>query len=592
MVKKVKTIFILSFCLAIILSFISGCFSDGSGALNQKSTSQNEDENSIDSSIGQKLKELVTKMVSPPVILSHESGEIIYGSGDKELIFIKGSAEKGNTVEIYVNGVQEQQSVAVDNNGYFETLNGVEINEGENVIELLSVSPSGIKSTSTRFSLFLVVPQKVEYSLYSDSTSLKEIGDFYYTDAANPLVYVYGNHLPASTVFIQINDKIVGQIECDSGGSFELEDVALKQGNNEVAVWAKSSSGFMSAPVFKDVVVYRDLEVPYPVNLTGYKQGNANYLSWGTSVDTDFNSYKLVRVENPCINPEYPVNDVIATFSDINSKNYIDNDIISGKSYYYTLWVLDKTGNAVSSNVVAIPKPVYSITIKPLPSTGDSTISRREWFYQPFEITNTGNVTVDVQPFMAWIKLDPSFDQTEEVTPIWEVHLWNPNESEQYYYSNEAIYETYIADWAKTSGYTTTEETTTYSTDGLTKTVTVTETTQLTEYSEVNLKRVMTTTTETTITEIDLTGVEDPVETITTDTKTELVEPEKIGSLIEGLEPGERIIVEVKIQNIAAENGEKIIAHFHFAPVDCDGHFYTDEIVSTGDVIATGRSRS
>jgi len=101
----------------------------------------------------------------------------------------------------------------------------------------------------------------------------------------------------------------------------------------------------------------------------------------------------------------------------------------------------------------------------------------------------------------------------------------------------------------------------------------------------------MTITTETTITETDLT-TGSSTETTTTDTSTEVVEPEKIGNPIEGLKPGERVIVEVKIQNIAAENGEKIIAHFHFAPVDCDGHFYIDEIVSTGDVTVTGRSRN
>ena len=41
-------------------------------------------------------------------------------------------------------------------------------------------------------------------------------------------------------------------------------------------------------------------------------------------------------------------------------------------------------------------------------------------------------------------------------------------------------------------GYTTTEEETTYSTDGLTKTVTVIETTQKTEKNDLNLKRIMT----------------------------------------------------------------------------------------------------
>ena len=111
------------------------------------------------------------------------------------------------------------------------------------------------------------------------------------------------------------------------------------------------------------------------------------------------------------------------------------------------------------------------------------------------------------------------------------------------------------------------------------------------EESEVNLKKIMTVTTKTTITATNLsTGAE--TVTTTTDTDTEIVEPEIIGSPITGLEPGEKIIIEVKVQNIAAENGEKIIVHFHFAPVDCDGHFYIDEIVSTLDIIVIGKSRN
>ena len=590
MFKRVKTIFIVLFCLVVILLYTSACFSNGSDLLMQKD-SKSEAGGSNSFSINQKLNELKNRMVSPPVVLSHESGEIIYGSGDKELIFIKGYADKGNTIEVYVNGVLEQDNVVVDNNGVFETLNGVEIIEGENIIELISVSPSGRKSNPTEFNLFLSVPQKVDYKVYDSAESLNEIGDVYYSEDINPLVYINGSHLPSSQIFIQVNDKVVGEVESSSSGVFELDEVMLNQGNNEIAIWAISADGFASAPVFKDIMVNRDLDVPYPSSLSGYNQGNANYLSWTPSIDTDFDSYKLVRVEDPCTNPEYPGDDVIATFSKIDSLNYIDNDIISGKSYYYTLWTVDKAGRKVSSNVVAIPKPVYSITIKPLSPSGDSTISRREWFYQPFEITNTGNITFDVQPFMVWIKLDPNPDEEMEISPLWEIHIWNPDIPEQYYYSNEEVYETYIADWAKTDGYTEIEEETTYSSDGLTKTVTVTETTYKTEYSKVNLKRIMTVTTETTITVTDLTtGIS--TETTTTDTSTEVVEPEKIGNPIEGLKPGEKIIVEVKIQNIAAENGEKIIAHFHFAPVDCDGHFYIDEIVSTGDVTVTGRSRN
>ncbi len=591
MAKKIRNFIIMLSCLAVVTSLVAGCFPGGSSEINQDSTPRTEDADEVNDYVNQKINELIDKMLSPPVILSHESGEIIYGSGEKELIFIKGYTDKGCSVEVHVNGEQVQENIAVDANGNFETLNGVEISEGENNIELISVNTAGRKSTATAFNLFLVVPQKVEYAVYDNVTSLEEIKDNYYTEQIDPMVYIYGSHLPSSKVFVQVNNKIVGEIECDSSGMFGLEDVILQQGSNEIAIWARSGDGFISAPVFENVTVHRDLDVPYPVNLTGYVQGNANYLSWNTSVDSDFDSYKLVRVEDPCINPEYPADDVIVTFSDISVNNYIDDDIKGGKSYYYTLWTLDMAGNVSSSNVLALPRPVYSIEIKPLAATGDSTISRREWFYQPFEITNTGNVTVNIQPFMVWIKLNPSFNEDEEITPIWEVHLWNPDIPNQYYYSNEAIYETYISDWAKTDGYTITEEETTYSEDGLTRTDTVTETTQITGYNEVNLKRVMTTITETTITETDLsTGIS--TETITTDTTTDLVEPERVGSLVEGLEPGEKIIVEVKIQNIAAENGEKITAHFHFAPVDCDGHFYSDEIVSTGDVTATGRSRN
>jgi hypothetical protein len=528
-------------------------------------------------------------MVSPPVVISHESGEVIYGNGEKELIFIKGYADSSNTIEVYINGILEQGTVIVDSNGNFETLNGVEINEGKNNIELVSVSPSGKESNPTEFDLYLNVPQKVEYKIFENSENLKEIKDTYYSIESYPAVYIRGNHLPSSRVSILINDKIVGEVVSNDQGLFELDGVMLKPGNNEIAVWATTSDGFTSAPVFANVIVTTDLGVPMPSDLTGYKQGNANYLSWGLSADTDFDSYKLVRVEDPCINPEYPENDVIATFNNINTISYIDSEIVSGKSYFYTLWTLDKAGRVVSSNVVAIPKPVYSIEFIKVPSSISNTIARREWFYQAYELTNTGNVTFDVQPIMLWLKLEPNPDEEMEISPLWEVHIWEPNG--QYYYSNEGIYTTYISDWRNFNGTTETETTTIFSADNLTKTVTETRTTKKTRDGGVNLKRIMTTTTNTTITVTDLTTGVSTV-TTTTDTATEIVEPEKIGSPITGLKPGEKRIIEVKVQNIAAENGEKIIVHFHFAPVDCDGRFYIDEIKSTLDIEVIGESRN
>ncbi|MBA7580251.1 hypothetical protein ES708_22142 [subsurface metagenome] len=587
MIKKIKTILVLLFCLVITLSYTAGCSSDSSDLLQGSSENQAEDANGSNDGIDARLTDLKNKIISPPVVISHKSGEEISSSGDRELIFIKGYADKGNTIEIYVNGLLKQSDIIVNNDGVFETLNGVEIIEGKNTIELVAINPSGGKSNPTKFSLFLIVPQKVDYTIYENSENLKEIADVYYSTETYPLVYISGRYLPALQITIQVNDKIIGETESSALGIFEFDGVRLKPDNNEIVIWAITNEGLVSTPEFKNLLVSEDVDVPFPSDLSGYKQGSANYLSWGVSVDTDFDSYKLVRVEDPCVNPEYPADDVIETFSNISTSSYIDNDIVSGKSYYYTLWTLDKAGRVVSSNVVAIPKPVYSITINKVPSSSSNTIARREWFYQPFEITNTGNVTIDIQPIMAWIKLKPNPNEEMEISPLWEAHIWEP--TGQYYYSSEDIYSTYISDWANTNGST--ETTTTTSISGLIKTVTVTETIKKTQSGFVNLKGIMTVTTNTTITVTD-TSTGTTTVTTATDTGTEIVEPEIIGSYILGLEPDEKIIIEVKIQNIAAENGEKIIVHFHFVPVDCDGYFYTDEIVSTGDVTVIGKSRN
>ena len=600
MMKRIKTIIVLIFAVMLAAFYATGCFPGGldlfsagtDGVQENTTTSQgSSEEEDAGDDIDTRLSELKEGLVGAPVVLSHISGEKIFGSGDRELIFLKGSAEAGNTVEIYVNGVLDQDGIQVGSNGIFETLNGVDIIEGKNIVELIAVNPSGRKSGPTKFSLELVVPQKVEYNLYNNSTDLVEIDGAYYTSESKPGVYLRGTYIPGSYIFIQANDRIVGEVVSSDTGLFALSDILLNTGDNEVAVWAITADGYISAPIFESIAVFKDMITPYPSNLTGYQNGNVNYISWNTSIDDNFSTYKIVRVEDPCINPEYPDDDVIATISDQNTISYIDDDVEEGRSYYYTVWTLDRAGHVVSSNVLAIPKPVYTVSISKVESFTDISVSRREWFYQYYEITNTGNVTLDLQPIMAWIKLSPEPDEDMEITPLWEVHIWDPDNPGNYYYSNESIYESYISDWVNSYGYTTTEEETTYSSDGLTKTVTITETTKNTEKNDVNLKRIMTVATITTVTDTDLTtGIE--TVTIATDTTTEIVEPERIGSLIEDLDPGEKIKIGVKIQNISAANNEEIVVHFNFAPVDCDGHFFIDEIVSTGDIYCKSSGRN
>jgi len=603
MINKIKIPIIILFTVLLGLFYTAGCLPGGVGLFSGGSTQSEPDgeqaaqtvELENDSyDVDTKLSDLKEGLVSAPVVLSHISGEQIFGSGDKEMVFLKGLAEPGNTVEIFVNGILDQDDIIADANGRFETINGVEIMEGKNIIELVSVAPSGRKSSPTRFNLVLLVPQKVQYALYNNPTDLEKIDGAYYSTESKPLVYLEGSYLPGSMMYIQANENIVGEVLVDDSGSFSLPDIELKTGDNELAVWAVTTDGYVSSPIFTSIAVFRDIITPFPSNLTGYHNDNANYIEWGGSIDDNFDSYKVVRVEDPCINPEYPVDDVIATIPDQNTVSFIDDDLEEGRSYYYTVWTLDKAGHAVSSNVLALPKPVYTVSISKVDAFTDYSVNRREWYYQYYEITNTGNVTLDLQPIMAWIKLSPEPDPDMEITPLWEVHLWNPDNPGVYYYSDESIYESYVSDWVNTSGYTAVETEEVVDQATATKTVTVTETSKKTERNDVNLKRVMTVYTVTTTTEYDITT--DPptlvTETVTYDTATEIVEPEKVGNLIEDLAPGEKIKIGVKIQNISAANNEEIIVHFNFAPVDCDGHFFIDEIISTGDIYCKSSGRT
>jgi len=603
MIKKIKLVSVLSFCLTVIIIFTFGCLNDNTSSSGGLLTDVSKDEGESEKSsltgvdIDEKLSDIERKIVSSPTIIPPLPDEELCSSGDRELIFIKGYADKGCNVEIYVNGLLVEGSIAVDDKGYFETSDGIEIIKGENEVELIAVSPVWGRSNPTKISIFLNVPEEVTFKVYDSADSLKEIEDTYFSRVSNPSVYIEGYCQPGSQVSLQVNDIVVSEYESDDG-TFSFEEIELNLDNNEIVLWSLTSDGFTSVPASRDIVVSKDVCSPNPSDLSGYHDESGNHLSWLNSTDENFLSYKLVRVEDPCVNPDYPEDDVIYTFENVESDSYVDSDIEEGKSYFYTLWTLDKAGYAVSSSVLALPKPVYSISIDEVPPFEDVSAGRREWFYRYYEITNTGNVTVNLQPMMVWVKLDPEPDEEMLLSPLWEVHIWNPD-SDEYYYDDENITSTHIADWVNTGGTTEVEEEPTYNDedtdddgvdDYFTKTVTKIKTTRKTAPGEG--KRIMTVTVITTITVTDRTTGAIVSETTTTDTSTEIVEPEKIGNPIEGLGPGEKVKIAIKVQNVSAENFATITVHFHFAPVDCDGYFFTDEIVSTGDITVYSSGRN
>jgi len=147
MVKNIKILLQFILALALMVLYITGCMPDVPGLFSAelsgdkdigeevsliKSTSDGDVED-LDS----RLNDLKEGLVSSPVILSHVSGQKIFGSGDKEVIYLYGLAEKGNEIEVYVNGLLEQVGIVVDENGKFETVSGIEIIKGKNIIELV-----------------------------------------------------------------------------------------------------------------------------------------------------------------------------------------------------------------------------------------------------------------------------------------------------------------------------------------------------------------------------------------------------------------------------------------------------------------------
>jgi len=596
MKNKIKISFIIVLAVLLGTVYSTACFLLGDTPTEEAGNlvTVREDQQEEEFDINEKLDILKEGLVDAPVIVSHESGEQLLGSGDKETIFLVGTTNPENSIEISVNGLYIEEEISADTNGNFETINGIDIIEGKNLVEVIAVDPSGNKSNPTKLTLNLMVPEKVEYTLYNNQTDLKEISSIYYTSDYNPVVYLEGNYIPLATTYVQVNDVIVGETIADSEGVFVLEEVQLDTGDNEVAVWAVTGDGYTSSPVYTSITVYKDMITPYPSNLTGYHNQDANYIDWSASIDDNFESYKVVRTEEPCVNPDYPADAVIATITDQNAVSYIDSELDEGRSYYYTVWTLDKAGHVVSSNVLALPKPVYTVSITKLDSFTDYSVNRREWYYQYFEITNTGNVTLDLQPIMAWITLDPEADDELSLMPYWEVHLWNPEDAGVYYYSDEEVYSTYVSDWVNTSGSTTTESEEVFDYANATKTVTTTVTEKQTELGGLNLKRVMTVDVTTTVTEYDISTTPATVNSETTsyDTSTQIVGPEEVGSIIEDIEPGEKVKIGVKIQNVSAPNNAEITVHFNFAPVDCDGRYYTDEIISTGDVYCKSSDRN
>lgn len=88
---------------------------------------------------------------------------------------------------------------------------------------------------------------------------------------------------------------------------------------------------------------------PYPSKLYGSLDGDA-YIWWDENYDSDFAKYELYRSED-----ENALGTVIHSSDNVAGIYFIDETVVDGKTYYYTLLVYDVNGFYSESNVVTIP---------------------------------------------------------------------------------------------------------------------------------------------------------------------------------------------------------------------------------------------
>lgn len=590
--KIISVFFIVSF-LILINSSCSIANSDKTGSISNNGQSVS-DETISSFNLTEALNTLKEKLVNPPVITSHKPYQELTSNNNKELVIIKGKSDIDTSIALKVNGILSDKKYLVDSSGDFEIKDGIEIVEGTNTVEIYAVNADSEKSEPTKLTFLLNIQKNLDFTVYENADNLIEISSQFYSKEFKPLVYVHGIALPAVDVYLKVNGKILGQTQSSDTGAFFFENVGLSHGVNIISVWYVSGDGQPSVQIDREITVFKDVVSPNPSSLTGYVGNNGNHLGWAQSTDAGFISYKIVRVEDPAKNPHYPDDNVIATITDKNISSYTDTDIIPGKAYFYTLWTLDNAGNLISSNVLSLPAPKYTISMEKLPSMQDNVIGRREWYYEYFEITNTGNVPLFIQPILVWLLLEPESELGMTLNPLWEVDIWDPNNG-NYYYENSDIRTSVISPWI-----------------GSKKTVDVTylnatKITTIVEFFEIreenaSKKLLIFNKVTTIIRENLITGEIETEPPLSEGPLTAIVEPYDTDCILikgiqlgdeNGIEPGEKIKLAVKIANIAADNGDKITVHFHFAPTDTtdEGYYFTDDIVSTHDIFITSSGK-
>jgi len=136
---------------------------------------------------------------------------------------------------------------------------------------------------------------------------------------------------------------IISTKEADSFGAVRFSTSTLSEGDHTISIKVVDSDNLeATAEVNLTVKRLPNMVTLAPITISS----NGLELSWSTSDEATFNTYKLLRSKQS--NGPF---DVIGVISDINNTTFVDTDVSFGIRYYYQIAVVIENGDESKSNI-------------------------------------------------------------------------------------------------------------------------------------------------------------------------------------------------------------------------------------------------
>lgn len=159
---------------------------------------------------------------------------------------------------------------------------------------------------------------------------------------------------PISGASVSIDKKINWTVETSSLGEFQIDNVS--EGEHNISI-SKTENDDSFIERNEDLAVYSDVDLdliklPIPVKMNeAFNISVADIsLSWNSTDAEDFREYKLYRRDSPGL--DETTGELIFVSTERSDTSFTDTGLISNKTYYYRVYVMNEYGRIGGSNIV------------------------------------------------------------------------------------------------------------------------------------------------------------------------------------------------------------------------------------------------